>query len=277
MFTSLRCIVLFTASVPVSLGLLQAEDLKTKGFQIGSELSQPWGMIQVHAESVEFHVESLPADRTLSFPRLNNEMKRLFIKDQAAKDGAAKEATAKDEALRFTPLVESWQIVVDKKSDFQSGVIVFETKQPIQWSPEPVIVAASSDRLVVLPAHHAVTHGKLLRYEPQPHKNTIGYWADASDWAEWKFEIKSPGKFEVEVLQGCGKGHGGSEVAVSVADQSLKFAVEDTGHFQNFIPRRIGTIAIDKAGVQTLQVRAINKAKGAVCDIRQIRLLPVAE
>ena len=272
MLTLLRCFILLVACLIAHLGLLKAEDLTENELRVGNAISKPWGTIQVHSDFVEFHVESLPADRTLAFPRLNNEMKRLFIKDPLGNS-----EPAEYEALRFTPLVQIWQIIVDKKFDFQSGVIVFETKQPVQWSPEPVVLPQSQDRSIVLPAHHAVTHGKLLRYEPQPHKNTVGYWADPSDWVEWKFEIDRPGQFEIEVLQGCGKGHGGSEVVVSVADQSVKFAVEDTGHFQNFISRRIGKVMLAKPGEQALQVRAINKAKGAVCDIRQIRLLPVGE
>src|ERR1044072_1350534 len=33
-----------------------------------------------------------------------------------------------------------------------------------------------ADGSIVLLATNAVTHGKQIRYEPQPHKNTIGYW-----------------------------------------------------------------------------------------------------
>ena len=38
-----------------------------------------------------------------------------------------------------------------------------------------------------------------LRYEPLPHKNTLGFWTRAEDWASWEFEVHKPGVFTVTV------------------------------------------------------------------------------
>src|SRR5262249_55109381 len=113
-------------------------------------------------------------------------------------------------------------------------------------NPDYVPNPQAKDGTVTLPARTADVHGIQLRYEPLPHKDTLGFWTRAEDWASWDFTITKPGTFAVEVLQGCGKGQGGSEVEVAVAEQSLKFTVEDTGHFQNFKARQISTIKIDK-------------------------------
>ena len=43
-------------------------------------------------------------------------------------------------------------------------------------------------------------------------KNTIGFWTKQEDWVSWQIEIKQPGEYTAMVLQGCGKGSGGSEV-----------------------------------------------------------------
>jgi arylsulfatase A len=115
----------------------------------------------------------------------------------------------------------------------------------------------------------------MLRYEPLPHKTTLGYWVNATDWASFEFTVAQPGMFTVEVLQGCGKGQGGSEVEVAVGEQVLKFTVEDTGHFQNFKARDIGTVKIDKAGRHTLTIKPTKKAAAAVMDVRQVTLKPV--
>jgi hypothetical protein len=114
----------------------------------------------------------------------------------------------------------------------------------------------------------------MLRYEPLPHKTTLGYWVNKDDWASWEFTVATPGTFTVEVLQGCGKGQGGSEVEVAVGDQVLKFTVEDTGHFQNFKPRDVGTVEIEKAGRHTLAIKPRTKAAAAVMDVRQVTLKP---
>jgi hypothetical protein len=52
----------------------------------------------------------------------------------------------------------------------------------------------------------------------------------------------------------------------------LKFVVEDTGHFQNFKPREIGTLSFEKAGRYTLEVRPRKKAAAAVMDLRAVTL-----
>ena len=82
--------------------------------------------------------------------------------------------------------------------------------------------------------------------------------------------------YEIEVLQGCGKGNGGAEVEVSVGEQHVRFTVEDTGHFQNFVARQIGKLTL-AAGKQTLTVKPITKPGGAVMDLRQIVLNPAEE
>ena len=88
--------------------------------------------------------------------------------------------------------------------------------------------------------------------------------------------MTTPGKFEVQILQGCGKGSGGAAVDFVFEDQTLPVQVQETGHFQNFIPRNIGTVSL-AAGEHTLAVRPRSKPGGAVMDLRQVILLPVAK
>jgi hypothetical protein len=126
---------------------------------------------------------------------------------------------------------------------------------------------------VRLLAKEATVHGTTARYEPLPYKNTIGFWTKPEDWVSWEFAVPKPGKYEVEVQQGCG-GPGGSEVAVEVGGQTLKFTVDGTGHFQNFIQRVIGLVDLGE-GKQTLAVKPQNKVGAAVMDLRRVVLRPV--
>ena len=123
-----------------------------------------------------------------------------------------------------------------------------------------------------LHAKDAQVHGTKIRVEPQTYKNTVGFWVQPEDWASWDFEVAKAGKYEVEVLQGCGS-TGGSEVNVEVAGQTLKFTVEPTGHFQNFIQRTIGVVDLP-AGKQIIAVKPQNKKGGAVMDLRRVVLRP---
>ena len=139
-------------------------------------------------------------------------------------------------------------------------------------NPDHVPNPQAKDGTIAMLARTAEVHGVMLRFEPLPHKNTLGYWVNKDDWASWEFTVATPGTFTVEVLQGCGKGQGGSEVEVAVGEQTLKFTVEDTGHFQNFKPREIGTVKIEKAGRHVLTIKPKTKAASAIMDVRQVTL-----
>lgn len=222
-----------------------------------------WGTIVATDTAVDLHVTAVPKDRIIRIPRFNNPYKRIFCRNKL--DAAD---------LKFKPEVDEWLITLPE-SVSDGSVIAIETVGRPQLMTEPVVIKVGKQGVFTLPAHDAVTHGELLRYEPQPHKNTVGYWANEKDWCEWFIDFDKAATYEVEVLQGCGTGHGGSEVAVSVGSSEVTFVVEDTGHFQNFRPLIIGTIEIDNPGRQSLKVVPISKANGAVMDVRQIRLIPV--
>jgi hypothetical protein len=131
------------------------------------------------------------------------------------------------------------------------------------------VTPASGD--IRLFAKDARIHGTKARYEPEPHKNTIGYWTVPEDWVSWDFEVARAGRYEVEVQQGCKDG--GSEVAVEIAGQTLAFTVVGTGHFQHFIQKTLGTVDL-AAGAQTLAVKPRAKRGAAVMDLRRVVLRP---
>lgn len=136
--------------------------------------------------------------------------------------------------------------------------------------------ASLEDGSVTLHGRDSIVRGVTLRYEPANIKQTLGYWVRPTDRAEWWFRTHVPTAYDVEVWQGCGKGHGGSRVEVSVDNQPIEFTVEDTGHFQNFKPRIIGQVTLSSPGRHHLQIKPIQIANVAALDVRQVRLLPVA-
>src|SRR5258705_9953247 len=77
-----------------------------------------------------------------------------------------------------------------------------EADAPADHQGSRQLVKQADDGTVVLHAKDASVHGSTVRYEPDPHKNTVGYWTRLEDWVSWEFEIKKDGKFSVEILQG---------------------------------------------------------------------------
>ncbi|MSR60525.1 MAG: sulfatase [Planctomycetaceae bacterium] len=137
---------------------------------------------------------------------------------------------------------------------------------------QPKITPATGD--IRLHAKDARIHAKTMRYEPEPHKNVLGYWVNPADWADWEFDVPAAGRYEVEIQQGCGAGCGGSEVHVEIGDTKLAFIVQETGHFQHMILRNIGTVELPK-GKSTLAIKPQTKPGPAVMDVRRVVLRPV--
>ena len=146
------------------------------------------------------------------------------------------------------------------------------------YKPNP----PDKDGVITMHARTALVSGGQLRFEPLPHKDTLGFWVNKDDFATFDFTVETPGTFTVEVLQGCGKGSGGAEVEIAVGEPgalatgaSLTFTVKDTGGFQAFEARDVGTLKIDKAGKYTLTVKAKTKIRRRdAMDLRQIVLKP---
>ena len=208
--------------------------------------------------------KSTPAKITL--PRLGNVVKSIrWLGEDKATMQVKSEPT-------------EWTIDVSPQPANSAAVVVAELDAPVELFN--TTITARPDKtsgIVLLPARYAATHGEKLRFEPQPHKNTVGYWANEKDVAEWTFQYDKAGEFEIDILQGCGKGHGGSQVKLQVEDQTLDFIVEETGHFQNFIWRTLGSIKLaanDAKEATTLTLTPQTKPGGAVMDVRAIRLCP---
>ncbi|MFO0909187.1 MAG: sulfatase-like hydrolase/transferase [Isosphaeraceae bacterium] len=141
-------------------------------------------------------------------------------------------------------------------------------------NPGYVANPQAENGVVTLPARTAEVHGSMLRYEPLPHKNTLGYWVRLDDWASWEFEAKRPGTYDLTALVGCGPNSGGSTVEFRVDDQSLTLTVPVTGGFQNFQPQNLGKVVLDKPGRHRLIVRPTSKPGLAVMDLREVKLSP---
>lgn len=141
-------------------------------------------------------------------------------------------------------------------------------------APEGPAPEQAADGSLVLEAKSATTWSENMRYEPKPEKNCLGFWTSADDFAEWKIDAVKPGRYKVAVVHGCGGGNEGSEVAVKLGGQELKFTVKDTGGFQKWSEVAVGEVEIQAKGPQYLTVDPVNKVKSAVLDVSKVVLTP---
>lgn len=134
---------------------------------------------------------------------------------------------------------------------------------------KPRVTLAKNE--IRLHAKDATVHGEKLRYEDPPQKNTLGFWTRVEDWASWKFDVATAGKYEIEVQQGCGKGSAGAEVSVEIGGKTFPFTVIETGHFQHFILRIVGVVDL-AVGPQEIALKPKSKPGAAVMDVRSVVL-----
>jgi hypothetical protein len=217
---------------------------------------------------------------TFTIPNLHAPMVRLQWADEAANH----------DQLKIKPLVDRWEIKLPKSTTEQQLQLWLDDPARTTAAVKPI--AAAADGGFTIPAHAAHVVGEKLRYELQPWKNTVGYWAVVDDYMYFLIDCDRGGSWNVGLLQGCGQGHGGSDAVISLhgpltdlslfaTDQApvesaavsqIEFNAQETGHFQNFIWRHVGRIELSDPGVYALKISATKIAKGAVMDVRSVSL-----
>ena len=242
----------------------------------------------------------------IELPRLDNRVRRVWwwplagtIDGQGAKSETASELRTVDPVttpenrgdeytLPFVPPVDrllgltqsptdwfiGWEPMAEEAWRSGRAVIVIDLLGEPSVGAEPEVIEADSEGTIVLPAAKAKVSGTKLQFEPLPHKNTIGYWVDEADRAHWRMAVSRPATYRVSILQGCGAGQGGSQVAISIGNTTLEMTVEETGHFQSFRRRDIGVVTLDPSDGLAVEIRCVHKARAAVMDVREIRLTP---
>ena len=182
-----------------------------------------------------------------------------------------------DAELQFLPEPEKWIFSWESAPAGASIIEVHFDKEPLLPADSPA-AAPAGDGSVMLHACQARTFGEKLRFEPQWFKNTVGYWTVPGDYATWDLIITQPGTYSVAVLQGCGKGQGGSEALITLRQgdhvtATLPFETIDTGHFQNFRWSHLGAIEVTREGTCELRIEARRIANVALFDVRAIHLV----
>ncbi|MEW4487145.1 hypothetical protein AB1L42_03640 [Thalassoglobus sp. JC818] len=214
-----------------------------------------------------FEINDPKLKQELRIPRLHSRLKTVSWQQDS------------DMELKFVPEPEEWVISLASPPEQGPQTVRVELLDPPVLGTEKIVTVLKTDAETVLPAHNADVTGTKLRFEPQPHKNTIGYWTNPQDWVSWTIQVDQACSAQLEVFQGCGKGQGGSDVNFVLTHeddvlQTIEYVVEETGHFQNFKLRSVGELKFPKAGRYQIEIRPQRLAAKAVMDVRQLVLKP---
>jgi len=183
-----------------------------------------------------------------------------------------------DDGISLKAEQDHW-VISWKNRPAQDATLVLQFDDETLLIEETKPIKKFADGSFYLPAHMAITLGEKIRYEPQPYKNTVGYWTGKKDSATWTIQLDKPGRFNVAVLQGCGKGQGGSQARMSFISPvkditpTIDFDVVETGHFQNFQWVQLGEIELRHHGEVEINVAPKHIKKAALMDLRAIHLI----
>jgi alpha-L-fucosidase len=205
----------------------------------------PWGRCtQKELDSgntrLYLHVFNWPANGKLVIAGLENRPVGASLLD----GGQVLELTSADRRVTI--------VLPDAMPDKIDTVVALD----IEGTPriEPVLPSQRADGTITLPAVDATCHGQRIRYEVGPDRDNIGYWLDPNDWAQWQFQVATPGTFAISAeiaALGAGSFH------VVVGGQKVEATSPITGDYGRFTVVSLGTIEIPQAGKTSLAVKAV--------------------
>lgn len=112
--------------------------------------------------------------------------------------------------------------------------------------------------------------GQRAAYEEST--DSIGFWTDKADEIGWLLQVPERGRFTLSLQYACDPSNEGSEIEIQVAGETKRFTVQATKGWQDFVWAEIGPVALVTPGETEVRVRALSMPKGAVMNLRCLRL-----
>lgn len=216
------------------------------------------------------------------FGNLKSQDNMLFVKvTKASKyitfegpDALLKTATFVNANHLLDVVQDGTTITIDAPS-FDDENVNWDFELAFEPAEKPMGKSTSNQQAcIILPAAMATMHGEKVMYETAQIRDYIGFWVNPADYVSWDFSVKHPGDYLVEMTLGCAPGQEGSTYAVEVGDAKLTGKVRTTGNWRTFTIEQLGILKLEN-GQQTLIVRPIEIAKGALMNIKRIELRQV--
>ncbi|MEP7110578.1 MAG: hypothetical protein ABI760_21475 [Ferruginibacter sp.] len=136
----------------------------------------------------------------------------------------------------------------------------------------PTLVKAQADGSLWLTAESGKPVGPSIKYMPE--WRAFG-WFTAADMVEWDADVSNQGEYEVYLEWAVSDEEAGKEFLLEAGDSQLAGVVGKSGSWETFKDKNIGKIKLDE-GNQKIRFKSKTKFdKGALLDLRQIKLVEV--
>jgi alpha-L-fucosidase len=223
----------------------------------------PWGRCTQKSAggdvTLYLHVFNWPTDGHLLVPGLKNTPKSAYL--------------LADSRKTLTTDCGAEGVIVSLPAaapDRVSSTVVLKVKGPLQIVQAGIV--QDYDGSIVLAGSEARLHGDTIKYESNEQRDNIGFWTEASDWADWQFTVNKPGKFDVTAEVAAPEA---ASIELSVGDQKTQGKITATGDYGRFRRMRLGSLEIAEKGKTTLAVHAVSDGWHPV-NLKAIRLTPAS-
>lgn len=237
----------------------------------------PWGIITTKPGKLYLHVFDWPKKELVIYG-LKSKVRGARLLANGSKLKFAQQSDAK---LDHNALTIQLSVAAPDKYD---SVIVLDLIGNAQVDTS---LSQQPDASVTLPAFLSEVHksgANNLRFDA---RGVTENWLNTDEWLSWNFKIARPGTFDVVVVTSTQKygrvWEGGHEVGLEVGGQKLSGLVDEDGKeippanpYWTYMISKIGRVAIDKPGPQSLALRAekINAERKIGLTLVAVKLIP---
>jgi putative heme-binding domain-containing protein len=147
-----------------------------------------------------------------------------------------------------------------------------EPKRKTLEGNRPELVSALGDGTLRLYPSNCEIYGAEITLEKA--NANLGMWTSPEDRAIWTVTIAKPGKFAVRLEWACADDFAGNSYLLEIGDSRLSGPVPGTGSWENYQRSKIGEVGL-AAGKYRVVFRSEGKIKGALIDLKEVRLIPM--
>ncbi len=138
----------------------------------------------------------------------------------------------------------------------------------------PSLIEPKTDGSLSLLAANCKIFGDTLVFENE-YRN-LGYWNSDSDRAVWSLNATREGNYDVWFDWALSPDQPGNTFRLEAGAAVLSASVSPTDSWDDYKKAKLGAIRL-QAGRQTVELRAEPPMKGALLDLREIRLVPAGQ
>jgi putative membrane-bound dehydrogenase-like protein len=138
---------------------------------------------------------------------------------------------------------------------------------------KPELVTPLGDGTIRLYPTNCEIYGVEIVMEKQ--YGNLGYWTSEEDHAVWTIEVPKAARHRVRITWACANDSAGNGFVIQAGPARINGNVQGTGTWDDYKTTTIGEVDLP-AGRHKVVFRSAGKIKGALIDLKELRLAPIS-